>query len=127
VLRPLHLQCLREGGMTYGGSDIAAEFQRRRALTWQRIKHWFMFTAIVFPTTILVTVGAAIAKVDPGLLVVISSAFMLPAGAGIIAINMLLSRYYLCPVCERIPFRGGNAGGVLIDPDTCPHCGAALK
>ena len=113
--------------MTYRGSDTAAEFQRRRALTWQKIRGWLVFTMVAFPAAILVVVGASIAKVDRDLLVLIGIAFMLPAGVGIIAINMLLGRYYLCPACERIPYTGGNAGGVLIDPDTCPHCGAALK
>jgi len=113
--------------MIYRGSDTAAEFQRRRALTWQKSKRWVLFTAFAFPIAILVVVGASIAKVDRDLLVLIGIAFMLPAGVGIVAINMLLSRYYLCPACERIPYTGGNAGGVLIDPETCPHCGAALK
>jgi hypothetical protein len=113
--------------MAYPRSDIAAEFQRRRALTWQKISRWFVFTITAFTAAIFVVVGASIGKTDSGLLVLIGIALMVPAGVGIIAINMLLSRYYLCPACERIPYAGGNAGGVLIDPDTCPHCGAALK
>jgi len=107
--------------------DTAAEFQRRRALTWRKVRPWFLLTAVAFPGVILAVIIASHANVDPGLLVVIGSVGMLPAGTGIIAINMLPSRYYLCPACGRIPYSGGNRGGVMIDPDQCPHCGAALK
>lgn len=46
------------------------------------------------------------------------------AGVSIIRITFVVRRLYRCPVCDGIP---RNRGSVLLDPETCPDCGARLK
>ena len=107
--------------------DIVTEFQRRKALSWQKLRYWVLFLALVFPGTILTLVIASALRVEKDALVLLAVGMMLPLGVAIVFVNLTLKRYYLCPACERVPFRGGNAGGVIIDPGECPHCGARLK
>jgi succinate-acetate transporter protein len=107
--------------------EIIAEFQRRRARTGEKLQFWVIFTFFAFFGGILSVIGLAIARIDPGLLVVLLVVLMIPAATGIVVINLGLKRGYTCPACGRIPFTGGSSGGVLPDPDACPHCGVRLK
>lgn len=112
--------------MTHAAKDVVAEFSRRRSQTWQKLRYWLIFLALAFPGAILTLVIASALHMDKDLLVVVAALLMLPIGIAIIVVNLTLKRYYLCPACGRIPSRGGNAGGVLIDPPECPHCGVRL-
>jgi hypothetical protein len=107
--------------------EVVAEFRRRRARAGEKLQSWVIFTVFAFFLGILGVIGLAIARIDPGLLVVLMVVLMIPAGTGIVVINLGLRRSYTCPACNRIPFTGGTSGGVLLDPEACPHCGVRLK
>ena len=106
--------------------DVVSEFSRRRSLTWQKLRYWVIFLVLAFPGAILTLAIVSATNPDKDLIVVLGALFMLPIGIAIIVVNLTLKRYYLCPSCGRIPSRGGYAGGVLIDPVECPHCGVRL-
>jgi ribosomal protein S27AE len=44
-----------------------------------------------------------------------------------IRINFILMKYHRCPACGRMPIAGGMRGGVMLDPEQCPKCGALLR
>jgi len=46
---------------------------------------------------------------------------------GIILFTALASRYLRCPRCHQLPIIAGSRGGVMLDADVCPNCGARLK
>jgi hypothetical protein len=111
--------------MVFSQSDIAREFQHRRRLTFQRLKHWIVLMIIGFLSCIIITIGTI--NSDHDLMVLIFIALMVPTGTAVIAINLIISRYYRCPVCDRIPYTSGMSGGLPLDPKACPHCGALFR
>ena len=108
--------------MNLGANDTVLEFQTRRRKTWRIIRPWVLVTAGGF---VLFAVGFhfpnRLGELTT-LILIFGSFLVLLLSIGRSALTV--SKLYRCPACNSVP---KNRGGVLLDPDDCPNCGARLK
>jgi DNA-directed RNA polymerase subunit RPC12/RpoP len=76
--------------------------------------------------------GFAIPLVFPGIFSELWSLNLVFGGfffiiVAIIRINIVLSREYRCPGCDREVIVFKAEGGIPLDPKECPRCGIRLK
>ena len=96
--------------------EVADEFQRRRALVWRKLRHWVVAGSAA---------GIWLASqgercFTPGVIEIVGFGVL---GVAIVATAFIVRRYYRCPVCDSVP----QDEGVLINPSSCPKCGALLR
>ena len=97
--------------------DTAVVFQHRRETTWRTAKPWVLVLAAAWLSILVIP----IARIDPFLF---SFAIIVVVT---IRVNFIVMKYYRCPACDKIPIISGSRGGLALDPDECPKCGALLK
>ena len=108
--------------MEPSAAGIASEFQERRARTSRLVRPWIGSAAVGFGSVVLVFFTRFPASeywrfwlFFGGFLVGIIS---------LVGINLVVQAHYRCPACGGVV---SESHGTLLDPDTCPRCGAALK
>lgn len=108
--------------MMLGANDTVLEFQTRRRETWRIIRPWVLVAAATFiAVALLFTFDSLFDELWK--LNVFFGGFLVLL-ASIARISLTVSRLYRCPACASVP---RNRGGVLLDPDDCPDCGARLQ
>lgn len=98
--------------------DSSKEFQQRRATTWRIAKPWL---SVLLLGWLGIFIIIPMERTDLWLLCFVIIAVVT------IRINFILMKYYHCPACGRMPIAGGMRGGVMLDPEECPKCGALLR
>jgi hypothetical protein len=108
------------------------EFQRRRMLTWNAVKFWFI--AMACGVVGMLLVGDVDLNSTPrqlGLSIFFFTLFAVP----IVRIVVVVRATYRCPACGAIPMSGsvsfgpsiyGYDRGVAFSPKTCSACGVRL-
>lgn len=94
-------------------AEVIARFQSGRA----RFRRWSVVAWL------LIAAGMGTVLLIRSLVV---PAFVV-MGLGVVFWTVLVDRFLRCPRCHRTPLISGNLGGVLLDPEACPHCGARLR
>jgi len=108
--------------MDSDADQVAIQFQERRAQTGRRLRPWFAMAAVGFGSVALVFF-TPFPSSEYWRFWLLFGGFL--AGAmSFVAINLVIQARYRCPAC------GGTVSddrGVLLNPDTCPRCGARLR
>jgi predicted RNA-binding Zn-ribbon protein involved in translation (DUF1610 family) len=104
--------------------DISKEFQKRRKTTWCQEKPWVLLMLIGWLGIFIVFNAKGL---PPNVVAGLFFLSFLILVVTIIRINFIMMRKYRCPACGKIPIVHGMRGGVLVDPEECPNCGASLK
>jgi hypothetical protein len=116
------------------GSDVIAEFQRRRIQTWKAVRWWLLLAVIAGVAFALSPQGSTL-ELTQGQFTFLLICFVVIAVSIIVAIRAVYA-YYRCPICNIVPMRqmgaGGGGGfsyrtGVDLNPSICPKCGAQLR
>ena len=105
--------------------DSGSAFQSRRRETWRIIRPWVTVTAAGFLFLFGVFEFPDLFE-EPWRRDLVFGAGFLVLLISVGRISLTLNKLYRCPACGSMPMAKGH-DGVLLDPDTCPDCGATLK
>jgi len=107
--------------------DTAKEFQRRRRETRKAVTPFIVLLAVGIAGFILMIVTNNFNLSPDKTFLVLLFLFVL-VGISILFIVLIIRAKYLCPQCNNIPmYIYSGEGGVDLNPDICPYCGARLK
>ena len=117
----------------------ASEFQRRRTATWHATRLWLGLdaTAMAMAMATFILFSGPHEPIDlsepRSVFLLICILVTLVSSAVVFA---RIQRLYRCPRCARVPFSFwgqkdpglfGRTSGLLLNPRSCPTCGAILR
>jgi hypothetical protein len=106
-------------------SDTVAEFRKRRALWWRKIR--FSVPVMLLGFLVLLFYGQGV-QPEPSLRFWICFAAFVSVAGAIVHITFTWKNSYRCPACEApVMNKLRDGGDVPFDPPFCPHCGVPLK
>jgi predicted RNA-binding Zn-ribbon protein involved in translation (DUF1610 family) len=104
--------------------DVSGEFQKRRQTTRRLEMPWIGLMMLGWLGAYVAFFVESLPAYTSTSLFVLSIVIL---GVSIVRMNFIAMKHYRCPACGRMPIVNGMQGGLLIDPEECPNCGASFR